>query len=126
MTPERLESLKEQAYARIIWGDRKQEVVQFLVEGGMPYQEAELAVKEALRDRAAEVRKQGFQNLFLGSLMIAGSIIGAITYWNLSPVIHTLIMGLILIPAAYGLFSVLRGIPRLLMGKETGAVSDME
>ncbi len=69
MTPEQIEKLEEQAYARIIWGEGKKEVVQSLIGEGVLRDEAERIVKESLKDRAAEIRKEGVRNVLWGTLL---------------------------------------------------------
>ncbi|NNE93162.1 MAG: hypothetical protein HKN23_16080 [Verrucomicrobiales bacterium] len=126
MTEEQLEKIKEEAYAQIIWGDDKQEVVQFLIGQGVSIEEADKFVKQASRERAAEIRRQGFQNILIGGLMIAGSLIGITIYYSVSEVVLLKLVGLIAVPGVIGIFQVLKGISRLLLGKETGAISEME
>ncbi len=126
MMPEQIEKLEEQAYAQIIWGDGKKEVIQFLLGKGVCREEAERIVKESLKDRAAEIRKEGVRNILWGALMLAGSLAGAFTYYSISHVIYMKLMVLILIPGGYGAFKLLKGIPRVIMGTESGSISSMD
>lgn len=126
MTPEQVEKLEEQAYAQIIWGDGKKEVLQFLLGKGVTREEAERIVKDSLKDRAAEIRKEGIRNVIWGSLMLAASLAAAFTYYSISQVIYMKMMIIILIPGGYGAFKLLKGIPRLILGMESGAISSMD
>ena len=126
MTPEQIEKLEEQAYARIIWGEGKKEVVQSLIREGVPWEEAERIVKESLKDRAAEIRKEGVRNVLWGTLLIGLSSIAIIIYFSISTVIYDRFAGILLIPGAYGLFKLYKGIPRLLLGMESGSISGMD
>lgn len=131
MTPEQIEKLEEQAYAQIIWGDSKTDVIQFLLGKGVRREDAERIVKESLKDRAAEIRKEGVRNIWWGSLMLAGSLAGAFIYYANAPQVFSnrrsaKLMVLILLPGVYGTFKLLKGIPRVILGMESGSISSMD
>jgi len=126
MTPEQIEKLEEQAYARIIWGEGKKEVVQSLLGEGVPREEAERIVKESLKDRAAEIRKEGFRNVLWGTLLFAGAALGFYCDLKYPSFNRGKAWGVFCVLIVFGLFFLVKGGFRLLLGKESGSISGMD
>ena len=126
MTDERLQKLEEQAFAKVIWGESEQDVLDFLTSSAVPKTEAERIISESFRERRADVRKIGLSQIFTGlGLLIAGAG-AAIAYWTLSHIIHLGIMAALIALAGFGLFRILKGISRVVAGNDKGSISDME
>ena len=126
MTDEQIEKLEEQAYAQIIWGEDRKEVLQSLLGKGVPREEAERIVRDSLKDRAAEIRKEGIRNIIWGTVLVGISVVAIAAYYHFSAVIYFKLVGVLMVPGVYGLFRLSKGIPRLVLGKESGSISGMD
>ena len=101
-------------------------MIQFLLGRGVPREEAERIVKESLKERALEIRKEGVRNVLWGGILLAISAVAIITYYELSAVVFYKLVGVLMIPGAYGIYRLMNGIPRLILGRESGSISGMD
>ena len=126
MNPDQLAKLREEAYAEIIWGADSKEVHRSLMESGVPGGVATGIVEQAVRDRAIEIRRLGRKNILMGTaLLLAG--VGIVIFFlqdRLSRHSRSIALGVII--AAWGIHLLIRGVIRLISGKEQGCIARME
>lgn len=81
MTDKQLRRLRTQAKARVTWGDRPEDVVEFLIGGGLDPGEAAALVDGLVLKRNREVRSRGLQKLITG----AGLVLAVIVFFGALP-----------------------------------------
>ena len=99
---------KDEAQARIIWGDDPGGVAEFLAENGYSRREASGLVEAMQRDRAATVRGMGIRKIVIGSALLA-VLAAAILFMC---IVRHVLVELVAIPGAmgiYGLWNVVAG-----------------
>ncbi|HEY1662485.1 MAG TPA: hypothetical protein VGI03_08710 [Verrucomicrobiae bacterium] len=76
-----------EAKAKILWGDSKEEVIQFLMMQGFSVNDASELVQVAFKERAVAVRAEGIRKVFIGLGMMFGSVISLpfarLSFWLL-------------------------------------------
>lgn len=78
----RLDSLRNRAASKIIWGEREDSVYKFLRKEGVSTEMADQFIKAALKERAAKIRQKSMIRLTIGG--IATLILGSVFVYNLS------------------------------------------
>lgn len=119
------ESLIYEARARIMWGDKPDQVMEWLHENGVGEQISRDIIRTSLIERAKEVRSRGVSEAVVGLLIAAagGAGIGGMYYIGF---MQSRVFALCGLAIAFGAFRLLRGIGWILEGgKTSGSVSNL-
>ena len=112
--------------ARIMWGDRADEVQAWMIESGMEEDFAAQVVKAASGERAAEARVQGVKDVVIGGVVAVISPIPCIVML-LGGMVSMVVLSGCAVGFAYGMFRLIKGVIRLVAGARfEGAIADME
>lgn len=117
------EMIEDQAASKIIWGEREEEVIAFLKSQSFTQEDAEQAVRKAVRERDWAMRRSGVVKVILGSLMFivcAGFAVFCLVVPSLKA---KFAIGILIPGAIYGLVQVRDGFARITRGaREPGQV----
>ena len=121
----RIASAIRDARARILWGDPVATVLDSMMEAGVDGAFAQTVVKEAMKERGAEIRASGIKEILVGGVVLVVGTVAFLTVF-LSGMISMVLVGGSMTFALYGAFRILRGITRLIAGPRAAIdVSDL-
>ena len=119
MSQAELERLAVQARARITWGESQASVRDWLTTEGITQPWTDKILDLAMTERSRSIRRKGLWDLFIGMTAIVlgiGLACGLVVINNLFGIVP--MYGVILAAgiALYGLYRILSGITRLILG----------
>lgn len=115
-TPEaRLASTVREARAKVLWGEPRGEIREWMIDAGVDATYADQVIKAAMKERGAEVRAQGLKELLVGIVIFAVGG-GLLVLVVLSGMISVVLVGGCGAGVAFGLFKILRGLGRMIAG----------
>ena len=121
------DALISEARARIVWGESRPSVCEFLTSNGISESEAGARIREFQRERNGEVRRLGIQSVLIGTLVV--SLAGILLYLGFGgPEFGGDIHGLAVAIAAgiYGIWKLTKGGIYLLRPQaEDGSIGEM-
>ena len=125
-TPEaRLASTVREARAKVLWGEPRAEIREWMIDAGVDATYADQVIGAAMKERGAEVRAQGLKDLVVGILIFAVGA-GLLVVVLMSGMISVVLVGGSGAGAAFGLFKMLRGLGRMIAGGRANVdVSDL-
>ena len=114
------EQAKHEARAKILWGDKPEAVIGFLLMQGFSREEASDLVRELFRERMATVRATGIRKIFIGTGLVVLPVITTIVFLAIG-IINLWIWATTIIIGLSGAWMVLNGIlmvvaPKTLAG----------
>ena len=126
-------TLAWEARAKIIWGDKADDVHAWLVEKGIAPFTADRILAIAVGERAGTMRKNGIRDLFFGiPIVVAGAAVGFGTVmvakqFNVPARALAVVFAFAFLALMYGAHLTWRGLERIVGGSRTaGAASDVE
>ena len=113
-----------EARSKIMWGDDVKQVTMFLRGNGFTAEDAAETIKHLIKERTATVRAEGARKIFKGIGYVLGAVIGVgvFLFIDFMPIY---LLGVCVVAALYGLFTILKGIFMFVAPKaEGGDVAD--
>jgi hypothetical protein len=111
------------AKAKISWGDPPEVVSRFLMTQGFSYQDANDAVAEMWKERAAEIRKNGMKKIFMGCGLLCVPVVGVIMF--LTGFLPIKLFAVTIMVGVYGLWVIMKGVFMVIAPKsEAGDVAE--
>lgn len=115
-----------EARAKIIWGEPYEEAVALLTENGFGSEQAKEHVAVFLRERAFDIRRQGIKDIVKGTGLLVVGIIPILWMLGIGYIMFKL-FGILLIPVAYGTWTFITGVERILLGsKAEGSIANLK
>jgi hypothetical protein len=103
------EQAETEARAKVSWGDSPEAVQSFLMIQGFTREEASAYINELFAERASEVRKRGFVNIVLGTLMFLAPI-AAVVIFLTTGIMPMIVLAIAVMVGVGGFIMVVRGI----------------
>lgn len=135
--PRETKKLAWEARARLTWGDRRVDVLDWLVGAGIDHATAELIVQTCIRERAYTLRVKGMRDLLVGGVLVGVAIGALLLIAFIVNVLHETmdvpgkvvgaLWALCGLTGVVGGYFFIRGLERVIFGAHTeGAVSDVD
>jgi hypothetical protein len=116
--------VENEARAKILWGDSRQEVIAFMVVSGIDRAEATEFVDEVLSERAKSIRAAGLRRIFIGIPLICVPF-GAWIYFMAIHMIFVWPFAFTIMAGLYGIWSLITGLVMFISPKtESGDVGE--
>lgn len=118
------EQVKAEARAKLLWGDKKEEVLKLLMMNQFDAGEASDLLQEWMRERAATIRQRGTRRALIGVGLI---LIPLVTYLVMASIglIFIKLLGATCVAGVYGAWLLLDGLVMVLSPKsERGDIAD--
>src|SRR6516162_9551119 len=98
-----------EARAKIIWGEEPASVRNFLVSNGMSANDAEVKLRDLIRERNAEIRKLGVRDVLIGGALVGGAVFFFYSLFRSTHISHVSVregrgLGFVFVLALYGLW----------------------
>ncbi|MCJ8330554.1 MAG: hypothetical protein HRT89_19690 [Lentisphaeria bacterium] len=119
------EQIIEEARGMIIWGDREDDVRDFLQSKNIGSMQINELLKEFKSDRHNEIRRVGVKNIVIGVLLASVPVITLIIFLFMG-LIYIKIMVIAIVIGVYGLYKILDGLMKTLNPSSTkGSLTDI-
>ena len=118
------DTARNEARAKMLWGDPPQAVLSFIMMQGIGRAEAQEIVDELVDERAKTVRATGFRKIFTGIGCILVPIVTLVGFLMIG-VIQTQILAVTIMVGVYGIWLLLNGIIKVVAPRfEKGDASE--
>lgn len=125
-SPVSSDKLLNEARARIMWGESRDEVREWLSEQGSDTMGADEILRSCIRERGALVRKRAIIEIIAGLGLIAVPVSILLVLWFVIGIMINVVFAVCIAVALYGLFRLLRGIGWMSSGANYhGSVADL-
>ena len=109
----------------MLWGDSREQVVQFLRIQGFSQEDASALAEELFRERVATIRANGVRKIVVGSGLISVPIITFLIFLSIG-IFFMKVLALTVMAGLYGVWLVVKGSFMVLTPKsEAGDASEM-
>jgi hypothetical protein len=117
-----------EARARVIWGEPSLTVRDFLISNGVSVAVAEAKLKEFQSERTRELRRIGFRNVLIGSILTGAAGVTLYLSFAIANASSGIIKALavVLLAGIYGLWKLVKGVVYLVRPQsEHGSIPDI-
>jgi hypothetical protein len=124
VAPANPEQVEAEARAKILWGDKPEEVIHFLMIQGFPHEEASEKVRTMIKERLGTIRAKGMVKMLAGLGATLGS--GGLLWLFLKVGFFSpFVLGIVGLAVVLGLWLFLNGLFKILApGSQLGDASD--
>jgi hypothetical protein len=113
-----------EARAKILWGDKPDEAIRFLMLKGFSREEASEKIHALIKERHRTIRAEGFRKIIIGSLTVVGSAVALLTMWKVG-FISPFVLGGVGLACVGGLWMLMNGLFRFLApGSQSGDATE--
>jgi len=128
---ENIKHLAVEARARLIWGNPRSEVEEWLISQGLSSPEVKVIIETSWRERNLEIRKLGIRDITIGCFCLIGGgllyLLGAcLPYGYGWRDLQRDAWAIMILLCLYGIWRAFRGINRFISGANTeGSMTEM-
>ena len=119
------ETILREARAKIIWGEPRQSVLEYMQASGLGDKDANDYLDSLFRERADDIRKTGIKKILIGSFWIS-LLLAYLAFSLFVGIIEYKLLAVAIVSAAIGGWKIIEGIGYILKpSSESGDLSNL-